>query len=60
MADFTPLACRSRACLVLVATAALTVRQVGYWHDSETLWRYTLSVTDRNFMAHTYLAGEAY
>jgi tetratricopeptide (TPR) repeat protein len=46
------------ACLVLVATSVLTVRQVGYWHDSETLWRYTLSVTNRNFMAHTYLAGE--
>jgi tetratricopeptide (TPR) repeat protein len=46
------------ACLVLVATAVLTVRQVGYWHDSETLWRYTLRVTKSNFMAHTYLAGE--
>jgi tetratricopeptide (TPR) repeat protein len=45
------------ACLVLVATAVLTVRQVGYWHDSETLWRYTLRVTKSNFMAHTYLAG---
>jgi tetratricopeptide (TPR) repeat protein len=46
------------ACLVLAGTAILTIRQVGYWHDSETLWRYTLSVTRRNFMAHTYLAGE--
>jgi len=46
------------ACLVLAGTAILTIRQVSYWHNSETLWRYTLSVTNRNFMAHTYLAGE--
>jgi len=46
------------ACLLLAGTAILTIRQVSYWHDSETLWRYTLSVTQRNFMAHTYLAGE--
>ena len=46
------------ACLVLAGAAILTIRQVSYWHDSETLWRYTLSVTNRNFMAHTYLAGE--
>ncbi|MFZ0860446.1 MAG: hypothetical protein WAN18_07165, partial [Candidatus Sulfotelmatobacter sp.] len=45
------------ACLAVAGAALLTTRQVGYWHDSETLWRYTLSVTDRNFMAHTYLAG---
>jgi Flp pilus assembly protein TadD len=46
------------ACLAVACAALLTTRQVGYWHDSETLWRYTLSVTDRNFMAHAYLAGE--
>ena len=44
------------ACLVAACAALLTTRQVGYWHDSETLWRYTLSATDRNFMAHAYLA----
>ena len=37
------------ACLVLAGAAILTIRQVSYWHDSETLWRYTLSVTNRNF-----------
>ena len=46
------------ACLAVTGTAFLTTRQVGYWHNSETLWRYTLNVTDHNFMAHTYLAGE--
>jgi protein O-mannosyl-transferase len=43
-------------CLALSGAAILTPRQVGYWHDSETLWRYALTVTDRNFIAHSYLA----
>ncbi len=34
----------------------LTHRQLGYWLDDETLWRYTLSVTERNYMAHNNLA----
>jgi protein O-mannosyl-transferase len=34
----------------------LTYHQLGYWHDDETLWRYTLSVTERNYMAHDNLA----
>ncbi len=33
-----------------------THRQLGYWHDNEALWRYTLSVTDRNYVAHNNLA----
>ena len=46
------------AALAIVAAGLLTARQVTYWHDSETLWRYALSVTpERNFMAHNYLAG---
>jgi len=45
------------ACAVIVGSGALTVRQVSYWHDSETLWRYALSLNDNNFMAHSYLAG---
>lgn len=45
------------ACLVIVGAAALTPRQVTYWHDSETLWRYALRVTDHNFIAHSYLAA---
>ncbi|HEX4786589.1 MAG TPA: hypothetical protein VH350_19765 [Candidatus Sulfotelmatobacter sp.] len=45
-------------CLAVAGAALLTTRQIRYWHDSETLWRYTLSVTDQNFMAHSYLARE--
>jgi len=43
-------------CLAVAGAAILTPRQVGYWHDSETLWKYALTVTDRNFIAHSYLA----
>lgn len=46
------------AALAIAAAGLLTARQVTYWHDSETLWRYALAVTpERNFMAHNYLAG---
>jgi tetratricopeptide (TPR) repeat protein len=33
-------------------------RQVGVWHDTETLYRHTLSVTEGNFLAHAALGGE--
>jgi protein O-mannosyl-transferase len=35
-----------------------TFQQVGHWHDSETLWNYTIAVTDRNFMAEDNLAQQ--
>lgn len=41
---------------ILVVLLALTLRQERYWRDPETLWRHTLAVTDRNFIAHSYLA----
>jgi Flp pilus assembly protein TadD len=41
---------------VLVALAIATARQVRIWRDSETLWVHALSVTDRNWLAHTNLA----
>jgi tetratricopeptide (TPR) repeat protein len=41
---------------LLCLLGSLTYRQIGYWHDNETLWRYTLSVTERNYMAHSNLA----
>jgi protein O-mannosyl-transferase len=44
------------ALLVIVASGCLTYRQLNYWRDDETLWRYTLSVTERNYMAHDNLA----
>ena len=43
-------------CRVVFILGCLTYRQLGYWHDDETLWRYTLSVTERNYMAHDNLA----
>jgi tetratricopeptide (TPR) repeat protein len=43
---------------VLVAFSVATFRQVSHWHDSETLWNYTLAVTDQNFMAEDNLAQE--
>ncbi len=44
--------------LVLAALGAATFNQVGHWRNSETLWTYTLRVTDRNFMAEDNLAQE--
>ncbi len=41
---------------VLFILGWLTYHQIGYWHDNETLWRYTLSVTERNYTAHNNLA----
>jgi tetratricopeptide (TPR) repeat protein len=42
--------------LVLGVLGCLTYRQLGYWKDKETLWRYTLSVTENNYVAHNNLA----
>jgi tetratricopeptide (TPR) repeat protein len=44
------------AVLILATLGALSRHQLAYWHDSETLWRHTLSVTERNYVAHGGLA----
>ena len=44
------------ALLLLAAFGIVTRHQIAYWHDSETLWRHTLSVTERNYTAHDALA----
>jgi len=44
------------AILILAILGCLTYRQLGYWHDKETLWRYTLRVTQGNYVAHNNLA----
>ena len=44
------------AVLVIFILGCLTYRQLGYWHDDETLWRHALNVTERNYMAHNNLA----
>jgi tetratricopeptide (TPR) repeat protein len=38
--------------IVLAALMAVSWRQVGYWHDSITLWEHTLQVTRDNSLAH--------
>lgn len=43
---------------VAAMCAVLTVRQIGYWHDSVALWRRALAVTTNSSMAANNL-GEA-
>lgn len=40
------------AVLILFALGVVTRHQLAYWHDSESLWTHTLSVTQRNYSAH--------
>ena len=45
------------AALVLATLGFLTYRQVGFWHDSETLWKHALQVSGaENYKAHFNLA----
>jgi protein O-mannosyl-transferase len=44
------------AVLAVIALGTATVHQLARWRDGETLWRYTLSVTQQNYMAHDNLA----
>jgi len=41
---------------LLTASGALAYRQTKFWRNSEVLWNHTLSVTERNFVAHDALA----
>ena len=36
--------------LALAAFASLTVRQIGFWHDSETLFGHAIAVADSGYM----------
>ncbi len=36
-------------------SAVLTHRQIGYWHNSESIWTHTLSLTENNYIAHDML-----
>jgi Tfp pilus assembly protein PilF len=42
--------------LVTITLAALTWKQVGYWHDTKTLLMRALSVTEKNFIMQYNLA----
>jgi tetratricopeptide (TPR) repeat protein len=45
------------AIAVILAFAALSYRQTEHWHDTESLWTYTLQVSPDNDVAHAGLAG---
>lgn len=44
---------------VLLALSILTVRQVTFWRNSETLWTHAVEVTQGNYIAHVNL-GETF
>ncbi len=39
----------------LAALGSVTYHQIGYWHDTATFWRHTLSVTQENYPAEANL-----
>jgi tetratricopeptide (TPR) repeat protein len=43
------------ACLLLLGT--LTCRQVGYWHDTASLWEHALAVDENSYGAQNNLAS---
>jgi protein O-mannosyl-transferase len=45
------------ASAVVVACACLTWHQLGYWRDSNTLFRHTLEVTNGNYIIHDNLGS---
>jgi tetratricopeptide (TPR) repeat protein len=45
------------ALAALLALAAVTERQLGYWADNVTLWSHTIQVTGDNFIAQDNLGG---
>jgi tetratricopeptide (TPR) repeat protein len=45
---------------VVVACLALTRHQIGYWKDSETLFRHALKVTQNNWFVRNYLGAAFY
>jgi len=45
------------ACLVLLALAGMTWRQLGYWRDSRTLLEHSLQVTPPNYFAQEILGN---
>ena len=47
----------SAAVLVVSVCLVLTRRQIGYWKDSETLFRHALAVTRDNSVAHNNLGS---
>jgi tetratricopeptide (TPR) repeat protein len=44
--------------IILMVFAAISFEQVGYWRDSETLWRRVLAVAPDSVLAHVNLAAQ--
>jgi tetratricopeptide (TPR) repeat protein len=42
-------------CVTIVLCLGLTRQQLGYWQDSEALYRHALEVTENNYLAHNNL-----
>jgi tetratricopeptide (TPR) repeat protein len=42
-------------CAAIVLSLGLTRHQLGYWRDSETLFRHAVAVTENNHLAHNNL-----
>jgi tetratricopeptide (TPR) repeat protein len=42
-------------CAAIILCLPLTRQQIGYWRDSETLFRHALKVTENNALAHNGL-----
>jgi tetratricopeptide (TPR) repeat protein len=47
--------CRAAGAVVLGCLGVLTWVQVGYWHDTRTVWEWALAVTHDNDLAHLHL-----
>jgi tetratricopeptide (TPR) repeat protein len=45
------------AAIIVVTLSILSWKQTTHWHDTESLWRYTLSAGPESDVAHTGLAG---
>ena len=45
------------AAVIVITLSILSWKQTGHWRDTEALWKYTLSVTPNNDVAHAGLAG---
>lgn len=45
------------ATLVLLALGVISWQQSGLWRDSETLWQHALTINEKSFFAHHFLAA---
>ncbi len=53
----SPVAVAMMGLAVIVFFALISVRQVGYWQNAETLFRQAVAVTENNYLAHNNLGA---